>query len=117
MGALARLCKAPPVVGEILAGIVLGQTVLGRLLPGAHAALFPATGAQAEALQAVSLLGVVLLLFVAGLEVDVRMAFRRKGAAVATSLLGVIVPFAAGMGLVRLLPAPPPGVTPLSLAL
>src|SRR5205085_2940721 len=88
VGALARRLGAPPVVGEILAGVVLGRTLLGRLLPEAQAWLFPPSGPQAEALGAVTLLGSVLLLFVAGLEVDIRLALKQGRAALATSLLG-----------------------------
>jgi Kef-type K+ transport system membrane component KefB/mannitol/fructose-specific phosphotransferase system IIA component (Ntr-type) len=103
LGEGARAIGFPPVVGEIAAGIVLGQTGLGRVLPEAHAFLFPA-GAPAAMLAGYTLLGVVLLLVVAGLEIDLGIVKRRGRSALLIALLGMVVPMIGGVALGLLVP-------------
>jgi Kef-type K+ transport system membrane component KefB/mannitol/fructose-specific phosphotransferase system IIA component (Ntr-type) len=104
VGELARALGMPFVVGEILAGIVLGPTLLGRVSPRAYAWLF-ASGAPAHMLAAYTTLGVVLLLVVAGLEVDLGVLRRRGASAGLTAILGIAMPLAGGWVLGALLPA------------
>src|SRR5271163_2772645 len=68
MGWVFRLASQPPVVGEILAGIVLGPSLLGRLAPGAEGYLFPAM--VGPYLNIISQVGVILYMFLVGLELD-----------------------------------------------
>jgi Na+:H+ antiporter len=75
----------PGIIGQILAGILIGPSVLGWIAPNDF------TAAMAE-------LGVMFLLFRVGLEVDSEALIRTGGAAVMTGVLGVIVPFACGWG-------------------
>ena len=68
LGAAFRWIHQPPVIGEIVAGILLGPSLLGRVAPAAHAALLPA--AIAPYLAAIAQIGVILFMFVVGLELD-----------------------------------------------
>jgi Kef-type K+ transport system membrane component KefB/mannitol/fructose-specific phosphotransferase system IIA component (Ntr-type) len=103
LGEGARAIGLPLVVGEIAAGILLGQTGLGRVLPEAHAFLFPA-GAPAAMLAGYTTLGVVLLLVVAGLEIDLGIVKRRGKSALLIALLGMVVPMIGGVALGLLVP-------------
>jgi Kef-type K+ transport system membrane component KefB/mannitol/fructose-specific phosphotransferase system IIA component (Ntr-type) len=103
LGALAQRLGLPAVVGEILAGLLAGKTVLGRVAPGAYAWLFP-DGAPKTLLSGYTTVAVVLLLVVAGTEIDLTVV-RRSGRVVGlTSVLGMVVPFALGLGTGLLLP-------------
>ncbi|GAA4253455.1 cation:proton antiporter domain-containing protein [Dactylosporangium darangshiense] len=96
-GSLARRVGQPAVVGEIIAGIVLGPSVLG-LLPG-HLTdvLFPA--AARPMLNAISQIGLLLFMFMVGWEFDRSLLQKRRTAAAAVSLSSVTVAFALGAGL------------------
>jgi Kef-type K+ transport system membrane component KefB len=96
MAEVARKFKQPAVVGEIVAGLILGPTILGTLSPDAFHSLFPPTGGSAIALDAFTKVAVVLLLFIAGLEVDLHIVLQQGKQAVSTSLLGLSVPFFIG---------------------
>src|SRR5271155_1562958 len=104
-GELMQKLDQPSVLGEIMAGILLGPTVLGHFKPGIYAALFPSTGAMPIVLETVTTLGVVFFLLTAGLEVDLRSIFRQGKAAILVSFFGVVVPFAFGFGSASLFPA------------
>ena len=104
LGELARSLGLPMVVGEIIAGILLGETGLKRLHPGAHAFLLPATGAPASMLSGYTTIAVVLLLVVAGLEVDLDIVKRRGRSAIFVATLGMILPLLGGLLLGRLVP-------------
>jgi Kef-type K+ transport system membrane component KefB len=68
-GEVARRLGQPEMLGEFVAGFLLGPSALGALLPGVYAALFQETG-TAFALSGLSWIGAILLLLIAGLEVD-----------------------------------------------
>ncbi|MGF1636780.1 MAG: cation:proton antiporter, partial [Cyclobacteriaceae bacterium] len=84
------------VVGEILAGIILGPTILGMISPDTFIWLFPGTGASMVALDAFIQVSVVLLLFIAGLEVDLHIVLQQGKQALFTSTFGMILPFFLG---------------------
>lgn len=104
LGELMRKLKQPAVVGELLAGLILGPSVLGKVLPNVQAALFPPEQAQSDLLTAISWLGVLMLLIVTGLEVDLDLVVRKAKTALGISLGGILVPFVSGFALGWLLP-------------
>jgi len=95
MAEAARKFKQPSVVGEIIAGILLGPTVLGMLSPESFELLFP-SGTSSIVLDGFVQVAVVMLLFIAGLEVDLHIVWQQGRMAVVTSLMGLIVPFSLG---------------------
>jgi Kef-type K+ transport system membrane component KefB len=104
LGEVMRKLGQPPVVGELLAGVVLGPSVFGALLPDLQSAIFPVDQHQADLLGVVSWLGVLFLLIVTGLETDMRLIKRRGRSALVISAGGIIVPFASGLALGMSLP-------------
>jgi len=93
---IAEAFHQPAVVGEILAGVVLGPTVFGQVFPEAQAALFPSEGSVATALEGLSTLAIALFLLVAGMEVDLSAVWRQGKTALWVGAFGIIVPFAVG---------------------
>jgi len=104
LGELARKYRQPSVLGEILAGVLLGPTVFGYIQPEWFVFLFPSTGATAIAFHGLVTLSVALLLLVAGMEVDLTVAIKQGKAALLVSLAGVIFPFAMGASLAYSVP-------------
>ena len=92
---LARKLKQPAVVGEIIAGILLGPTILGTLSPDGFHSLFP-PGSSSLVLDGFVQVAVVLLLFIAGLEVDLHIVWQQGRQAVYTSFFGLVIPFFFG---------------------
>jgi len=103
-GELMQKLDQPSVLGEIMAGILLGPTLLGHFKPELYAFIFPSTGNLPIALETVTTLGVVFFLLIAGLEIDLRSIFRQGKSALAVSFFGVIIPFAFGFGAAGLFP-------------
>lgn len=103
-GELARRFRQPAVLGEIIAGILLGQTVFGALFPNLFARLFPIEGPLAAAQSGVTTIAVTLFLLVAGLEVDLSRVGRQGRAAFTVSTMGMAVPFAIGAASAWLFP-------------
>ncbi|HZY78011.1 MAG TPA: cation:proton antiporter [Cyclobacteriaceae bacterium] len=93
---IARRLKQPAVVGEILAGIILGPTIMGMLQPEWFTTLFPPGAASGVVLSGMVQVAVVMLLFIAGLEVDLHIVWQQGKVAVVTSLFGLVIPFAIG---------------------
>ncbi len=100
IGELFRALKQPAVLGELLAGVLLGPTVLGRLAPGAHAWLFPTPPGRLlpPALEAFSMFGVTLMLLAAGLEVDLSLCRKHRKPTAYCALFGTVFPLAVGIG-------------------
>ena len=88
-GELAMRVGQPAILGELLAGVLLGSSVLG---------VIPATGDLHNILGLLAEIGVVILLFEIGLETDLREMFRVGGSAITVALVGVIAPFLLGFG-------------------
>jgi len=104
LGELARRWKQPAVLGEICAGIILGPTLLGRFFPDVHGLFFPAEGGAFIGLSMLITLAVILLLLVAGLEVDLSIVRTQRRATLLVSTLGLVLPFALGLSLAILSP-------------
>lgn len=96
--------KQPSIIGEILAGILLGPTVLGMISPDLFNFLFPQGTELSTALEGITTLAVVLLLLASGLEVDLAVVLHHRRTAVSTSLIGIIIPFGLGFGISYLFP-------------
>jgi Kef-type K+ transport system membrane component KefB len=94
---LCRKISQPVVIGEIVAGIVLGPSLIGRFFPEISAALFPAN--SLPNLQFLSQIGLILFMFVIGMELDLKVLRNRANEAVVVSHASIIIPFALGMGL------------------
>jgi Kef-type K+ transport system membrane component KefB/nucleotide-binding universal stress UspA family protein len=104
LGECMRRINIPPVVGELLAGVLLGPSLFGLVLPMLQTQLFPKSQAQSDLLSVVSWLGVLFLLVVTGLETDLNLILRKGRTALLISFGGIIVPFVTGLGLGWLLP-------------
>jgi Kef-type K+ transport system membrane component KefB len=104
LGELMRRISQPSVVGELLAGVLLGPTVFGLAMPDLQAAVFPHVQSQSDLLSVVSWLGVLCLLLVTGLETDVDLILSKGRTALLISAGGIITPFAFGLGLGWLMP-------------
>ena len=96
-GRLARRVKQPMAVGEILAGILLGPSLLGALWPEGNQYLF--TPETQKSLQLLGKLGLILLLFQVGMEFDYSHLKTRSKTVVAVSLMGILAPFACGLAI------------------
>ena len=103
-GELFTKIKQPAIIGEIVAGILLGPTVLGMLSPATFNWLFPTDTSLKVAMDGITTLAVVLLLLVSGLEVDLSVVLKYRKTAVTTSVIGIIVPFIMGFGISYLYP-------------
>jgi len=97
LGYLFRGVGQPPVIGEVVAGILLGPSLLGYVWPDAYAFILPAS--VAPSLNLVSQLGVVLYMFLVGVELDTSVFRSQLRATVMIALTGIAVPFALGAGL------------------
>ncbi|MDQ7818360.1 MAG: cation:proton antiporter [Melioribacteraceae bacterium] len=95
-GELLRYLKQPIVIGEIIAGIILGPTILGTLFPDTFNNLFNQSEEVITALNGITLLGVVMLLLVSGIEIDLSLVLRQSKAAAIISFLGILFPFSIG---------------------
>lgn len=104
-GELAQRLQQPAVLGELLAGVLLGPTVFGWLAPSWQQRLFPTTGNNAIVLDAIGSLAIVLFLLVAGLEVDLTTVWRQGATALKVGVLGTIVPFLLGLAAAMVFPA------------
>src|SRR5215207_9603434 len=108
-GALARRLGQPSVVGEIVAGLLLGPSLFGWLFPDLFGAVFrPGLPGVEQALADAALpkvftvlaqIGLILLLFLVGLEFEAGHVREKGRSAVLISLVGIAVPFALGAAL------------------
>lgn len=104
LGRVLRYAGQPPVVGEVLAGILLGPSLLGAISPEAMHALIPSRetdphGQVTSALKAVAQLGVVLYMFLVGLELNAARLKHQASATVAISHASIVAPFVLGAAL------------------
>jgi len=119
-GACMRRLHQPAVLGEMLGGILLGPTVFGWLWPAGYAETFVNGDSVAAVRGVVVQLGMLFFLLGVGLEIDLKELRRSGLAAIAIGVTGSLVPLAAGMGIVYLVPGLwtiPSGVSRESYAL
>ena len=89
----------PAVIGEILAGLLLGPSFFGWIAPSWYAHLF--VPASLPLLNALSQVGLVIFMFLVGLRLDLTELYNLRSAATSTALLSIILPFSAGIVLSR----------------
>ena len=94
----------PAVMGQLIAGVILGPSVLGALAPGIQHMIFPPGHGQKNMLDAISQFGILLLLLLTGMETDLRLVRKVGAAAISVSIAGVAVPFCCGVALGELMP-------------
>lgn len=104
LGELMLRIGQPAVMGQLLAGVVLGPSVLGALWPEAHHLIFPGTPEQRGMIEGVAQFGILMLLLLAGMETELALVRGVRRAAVSASIGGIAVPFACGFVLGQLLP-------------
>ncbi len=92
-GAIAKRLGQPAVIGEVIAGILLGPTLLGRLFPGLPAIIFP----PEVPLKQIADLGLVFFMFLVGLELNAGLIRKQAGKSITISLLGIALPFILGI--------------------
>jgi Kef-type K+ transport system membrane component KefB len=95
LGALLRRIGQPAVAGEILAGVLLGPSLLGTVAPELYGTIFPSE--QTHMLGTIAWLGSIFLLLAAGSEVDLATLSHERRVIFTTSLLGIAIPFALGL--------------------
>jgi Kef-type K+ transport system membrane component KefB len=117
LGRLFRRLGQPPVIGEMIAGIVLGPSLLGWLVPQLHDSLFPA--ASLAPLGLVGQLGLVFYMFLVGASLDLDHLRDNRHVALVTSLTSITIPFASGVLLAVMLrpQLAPPHVSTMAFAL
>jgi Kef-type K+ transport system membrane component KefB len=117
VGAVFAKLNQPSVIGEVVGGIMLGPSLLGRIAPGWQAIVLPPDAAPI--LSVIAQLGVILYMFLVGLELDLQVLRSRASSTIAISNAGIFVPFVLGIALAWTLFADyaPPGVTLTPFAL
>jgi len=109
--AMVRL-RQPAVMGQLIAGLLLGPSFFGLLFPDAQHALFPKSPEQKAMIDGISQFGILLLLLLTGMETDLKLVRQTGRASVFASLMGIVIPFICGVGLGEMLPdslLPDPG--------
>ncbi len=91
----SRKFKQPSVIGEIVAGILLGPSLLGYFFPEAQEWLFPAS--SLANLTALSQIGLILFMFIVGMELDIKILKNKAHSAVVISHASIVFPFFLGM--------------------
>jgi len=104
LGELMQRIGQPSVIGELLAGLVLGPSLFGWIWPSAQAAIFPHDPAQKAMLDGIAQFGILLLLLLTGMEIDLKLVRKVGRPAVTISIFGILLPFACGFTLGEFMP-------------
>jgi Kef-type K+ transport system membrane component KefB/nucleotide-binding universal stress UspA family protein len=105
LGELMQKLGQPSVIGQLLAGLVLGPSLFGWLFPAAHHFIFPESATQKSLITGVSNVGVMMLLLLTGMETDLKLVKQVGPPAFMVSAAGVTVPFVCGFALGWYVPA------------
>ena len=112
VGEFMERIRQPAVMGQLIGGMLLGPSVFGALFPTLQHTLFPDSAGQKAMLDAVSQLGILLLLLLTGMETDLSVIRTCRRAAISVSIAGIAIPFGCGVLLGEWLPdsvLPDPG--------
>lgn len=104
LGEVMQRIGQPAVMGQLIAGVALGPSVLGAIWPEASHAIFPDTIAQKKMIDGISQLGVLMLLLITGMETDLALVKRMRRTAFSTSIGGILLPFVCGFLIGEFLP-------------
>lgn len=104
LGEIMQRIGQPSVIGELLAGILLGPSLFGWIWPEAQHAIFPKTPEQKAMIDGIAQFGILLLLLLTGMETDLKLVRKVGKVAIAISIAGILVPFACGFALGEFLP-------------
>jgi Kef-type K+ transport system membrane component KefB/nucleotide-binding universal stress UspA family protein len=104
LGEIMQRIGQPSVIGELLAGLLLGPSLFGWLWPAAHAAIFPPSAEQKALIEGIAQFGILLLLLLTGMETDLKLVRKVGRAAASISIAGIVVPFICGFSLGQFLP-------------
>ncbi len=118
LGEIVVRLKQPAVIGQLAAGVLLSPAVLGKLMPGVYQGLFAQTSVQHQFVDAISWIGIIFLLLLAGMEMDLDAVQRQGKSLLIISIFGSIVPLAVGFAAGFFLPDEfmGPGSSRLSVA-
>jgi Kef-type K+ transport system membrane component KefB/nucleotide-binding universal stress UspA family protein len=105
LGELMHRLGQPAVMGQLLAGVLLGMSVLGKFAPHLYRELFPNSPEQKRMLDAIAQTGVLMLLLLTGMETDLRLIQRVRRMAFFSSIGGIVLPFTCGFLIGEFLPA------------
>ncbi len=105
LGDLMKRLGQAPVIGELLAGVIVGPSIFGNLAPDVFAACFGGDPMSRHLLEAFAWTGALLLLLYIGLQTDLDILRGQGRAAACVSVCGMVIPFGAGMMLGLALPA------------
>jgi Kef-type K+ transport system membrane component KefB len=100
LGEICRKYKQPAVIGEILAGIILGPSLFGAFFPNTFNEIFIAQPRSYAAFDGLANIGIILLMFIAGFEVDLKQIRKHGKQAASISIMGLIFPFMLGVATV-----------------
>ncbi|MCK9915120.1 cation:proton antiporter [Microbacteriaceae bacterium K1510] len=104
LGELMLRWGQPAVMGQLVAGLLLGPSLFGLLAPDLQHMIFPKTPEQKAMIDGVSQFGILLLLLLTGMETDLKLVRQTGRASIYASIMGIIVPFACGVALGEMLP-------------
>jgi Kef-type K+ transport system membrane component KefB/nucleotide-binding universal stress UspA family protein len=96
LGEVMQRIGQPAVMGQLLAGVLLGPSLLGALVPNLYHTIFPDAAEQKKMIDAISQLGILMLLLLTGMETDLSVVSRMRRTAFSASLSGILLPFACG---------------------
>jgi Kef-type K+ transport system membrane component KefB/nucleotide-binding universal stress UspA family protein len=97
LGEVMNRFGQPALFGQLIAGVLLGPSVFGLLWPAGHHFIFPDNKTLKTMIDAISQIGILLLLLLTGMETNLALVQRRKRAVIASSISGIAVPFALGV--------------------
>ena len=104
LGEVMNRFGQPALFGQLIAGVLLGPSVFGLLWPEGRQFIFPDNKTLKTMIDAISQIGILLLLLLTGMETNLALVQRRKRAVIASSLSGIAVPFALGVAMAYALP-------------